>query len=59
MKKPSILYFSVFFHHQIGEGMLIFGGEATDGNLQNTMWCFDLGEQSEIMIMKFDINIDL
>ena len=46
MMKLSILYFSVFFHHQIGEGMLIFGGEATDGNLQNTMWRFDLGEQS-------------
>ena len=38
--------------------MLIFGGEATDGNLQNTMWRFDLGEQCEILIMKFDINID-
>lgn len=25
--------------------MLIFGGETTDGALQNTMWRFDLGEE--------------
>ena len=24
--------------------MLIFGGEATDGALQNTLWRLDLGE---------------
>ena len=24
--------------------MLIFGGEATDGALHNTMWRFDLGK---------------
>lgn len=31
---------------KIGEGMLIFGGEATDGNLQNTMWRFELGNRT-------------
>ena len=25
--------------------MLIFGGETTDGALQNTMWRFDLGKE--------------
>ena len=38
------------FHHdspslsQVGDGMLIFGGETSDGSLVNTLWRFDFGE---------------
>ena len=44
MSYPCLSQSLYTFCCQVGDGMLIFGGETADGSLVNTLWRFDFGK---------------